>query len=66
MLFFAGTRDALCDMEKLEVVLQKLKGSWRLFVIEGGDHSFHVPKALHKTEEEIFAQITGKSLEWLT
>ena len=66
MLFFAGTRDSLCDMEKLKGVLQKLKASWQLFVIEGGDHSFHVPKAFHKTEQEIFAQITEKSLEWLT
>jgi len=65
MLFFAGTRDSLCDMEKLKDVLQKLKASWELFVIEGGDHSFHVPKALHKTEEEIFALIAEKSLEWL-
>jgi uncharacterized protein len=66
MLFFAGTRDTLCDMEKLKGVLQKLKAPWQLFVIEGGDHSFHVPKVLHKTEQEIFAQITGKSLDWLT
>jgi hypothetical protein len=66
MLFFAGTRDFLCDMEKLKGVLQRLKVPWQLFVIEGGDHSFHVPKALHKTEPEIFAQITEKSLEWLT
>lgn len=66
MLFFAGTRDSLCEMEKLKGVLQRLKVPWQLFVIEGGDHSFHVPKALHKTEPEIFAQITEKSLEWLT
>jgi predicted alpha/beta-hydrolase family hydrolase len=66
MLFFAGTRDPLCDMEKLKNVLQQLKTPWQLFVVEGGDHSFHVPKALHKTEQEIFAQIVQKSLEWLT
>jgi predicted alpha/beta-hydrolase family hydrolase len=65
MLFFAGTRDPLCDMEKLKNVLQQLKTPWQLFVVEGGDHSFHVPKALHKTEQEIFAQIAQKSLDWL-
>ena len=65
MLFFAGTRDPLCDIEKLKDVLQQLKAPWKLFVIEGGDHSFHVPKVFHKTEEEIFAQIVQKSLEWL-
>ncbi len=66
MLIFTGTRDPLCDMEKLKDVLQKIKAPWQLFVIEGGDHSFHVPKALHKTEQEIFVQIAQKSLEWLT
>jgi heterodisulfide reductase subunit C len=43
----------------------KAHGSLALFVIEGGDHSFHAPKTLHKTEEEIFTQIAQKSLEWL-
>ena len=65
MLFFAGTRDPLCALEKLKDVLHQLKASWQLFVIEGGDHSFHVPKSFHKTEEEIFSQIAQKSLEWL-
>jgi hypothetical protein len=65
MLFFAGTRDPLCDIEKLKDVLQQLKAPWKLFVIEGGDHSFHVPKVIHKTEEDIFAQIAQKGLEWL-
>jgi len=65
MFFFAGTRDPLCALEKLEDVLQKLAAPWQLFVIEGGDHSFHVPKALHKTDEEIFTQVAQKSLEWL-
>jgi hypothetical protein len=53
-------------MEKLEVVLQKLKAPWQLFVIEEGDHFFHVPKGLYETEQEIWAQIAQKSLEWLT
>ena len=66
MLFFAGTRDSLCDMEKLRGVLQKLKAPWQLFVMRGGDHSFHVPKALHKTDQEIFTQIAQESLDWLT
>jgi uncharacterized protein len=66
MLFFAGTRDPLCDLEKLRGVLQKLKAPWQVFVVEGGDHSFHVPKAMHKTEQDIFEQIVQKSLEWLT
>lgn len=65
MLFFAGTRDPLCNMAKLKVVLERLKASRELFTVEGGDHSFHVPRALHRSEEDIFAGITAKAVEWL-
>ena len=66
MLFFAGTRDPLCNMEKLKGVLDNLKAPWKLSVIDGGDHSFHVPKAAGLTEEDIFRRITKMSLEWLS
>jgi uncharacterized protein len=65
MLFFEGTRDALCDMDKLDPVLKKLQAPWDLFTIEGGDHSFHVPKSLGLTQEDIFGRIIKKSLDWL-
>jgi hypothetical protein len=65
MLFFAGTRDPLCSMAKLKVVLERLKTSRELFTVEGGDHSFHVPKALQRSDEDIFAGITTKAVEWL-
>jgi uncharacterized protein len=65
MLFFAGTRDSLSDLAKLRDVLRRVKAPNQLVIVEGGDHSFRVPKALHKTEEEIFKQIAQNSLEWL-
>jgi fermentation-respiration switch protein FrsA (DUF1100 family) len=65
MLFFAGTRDRLCDLAKLKGVLERLKAPRELFTIEGGDHSFHVPKALHRSDEDVFAGITAKAAEWL-
>jgi uncharacterized protein len=66
MLFFEGTRDPLCDLGKLDPVLKKLQAPWDLFTIEGGDHSFHVPRSLGLTEEEVFGRIIKKSLDWLT
>ncbi|OPY78608.1 MAG: Alpha/beta hydrolase family protein [Syntrophorhabdus sp. PtaU1.Bin153] len=65
MLFFAGTRDPLCNMEKLDGVLKQLRAPWDLRIIEGGDHSFHVPRGARIQDEEIFGQITAKTLEWL-
>jgi len=66
MLFFEGTRDPLCDLDRLETVLRKLGASSELYTIDGGDHSFHVPKALGQTDEEILRKIVDKTLDWLS
>lgn len=65
MLFFAGTRDPLCDLELLRSVLMRLKAPWELEVIEGGDHSFNVPGALLTSPGEIRLRILQRILEWL-
>lgn len=65
MLFFAGTRDPLCDLEKLHPVLDRLTAPWRLHIVEGGDHSFHVPKSLKRAEAEIQGEIVSEAVRWL-
>jgi predicted alpha/beta-hydrolase family hydrolase len=65
MLFFAGTRDSLCDLGKLQIVLNKLSAPWKLDIIEGGDHSFHVPKAMGIKESDTFAHIVKTTVQWL-
>jgi len=65
MLFFAGTRDPLCDLEKLQNVLSRLSAPWKLDVVEGGDHSFNVPKSMGVTESEVFARILSTTAKWL-
>ena len=65
MLFFAGTRDPLCNMEKLQEVLHRLPGPCDLEIVEGGDHSFKLPKSSSRTEESVYLQIVGKCLQWL-
>lgn len=66
MLFFVGTRDPLCSMPKLLGVLERINTPHRLHTIEGGDHSFHVPKALHRTDEEIYNEIIAEAVKWLS
>jgi len=66
MLFFAGSRDTLCDLELLRNVLSKLRAPWDLEVIDGGDHSFKVSRASGISETDVFARIVGKMLDWLT
>ena len=65
MLFFAGTRDSLCDLKALNTVLERLSASWELQIIEGGDHSFRLPKSAGRSQKEIYEQILQKTLSWL-
>jgi len=65
MLFFAGTRDTLCDLTKLHTVLNKLSAHWKLEIIEGGDHSFHIPKSMGITETEIYDRIVKTTSQWI-
>ncbi len=66
MLFFAGSRDQLCDLRLLRQVLSKLTAPWQLEVFEGGDHSFHVPASYAIVPTEIYEQIVCKTVEWLS
>ena len=65
MLFFAGTRDTLCDLNILKTVLGRLQAPWDLEVIEGGDHSFKVPKSHRVSQQDTYQQILTKTLNWL-
>jgi len=65
MLFFAGTRDSLCDLALLKAVLERARAAWTLEVVEGGDHSFHVPRAAGLSDEEIHRRILRRVRGWL-
>jgi hypothetical protein len=65
MLIFAGTRDALCDLELLKPVVSRLKAPADLEVVEGGDHSFVLPKSFKISEEEIYDGILKRTIAWL-
>jgi len=66
MLFFAGTRDALCDLELLKPVVSRLKAPADLEVVEGGDHSFVLPKSFKVSEQEVYDRILKRTITWLT
>lgn len=65
MLFFAGTRDPLCDLSLLHGALADLTAPITLHVIEDGDHSFRVPKRSGRTEEEVHQEIIWACAAWL-
>lgn len=64
-LFLQGTRDSLCDLALLESSLPLLAGPATLKVIEGGDHSFKVPKSLQRSQESIFEEMSTTAVGWI-
>ena len=65
MLFFAGTRDPLCDMDKLNTVLDNLPSHHDLEIIDGGNHSFKLPKSCSRSDTDVHRQILEKCVSWL-
>lgn len=64
MLFLQGTRDNLAKLELLKPVCQKLGNKATLHVVEGGDHSFHLPKSIGKSDEQAIDELALVVSEW--
>jgi len=65
MLFVQGSRDALCDLGLLRRELAAVSAPWRLHVVEGGDHSFKVPKKLGRSEARVWEEILEVATDWI-
>ena len=65
MLFIQGSRDRLCELERLRQVLATLTAPVTLHVIEGGDHSFKVPKRMGRSEDEVWREIALVMGNWI-
>ncbi len=59
-LFFSGTRDPLCDPQLLRPVLAGLDHPGELYVVEGGDHSLHLPRSLRKSPDDSYPTIADQ------
>jgi predicted alpha/beta-hydrolase family hydrolase len=57
-LFLAGSRDRLSPPDLIVPLAAGLPNA-RAEVIEGGDHSFKVPKKLDRTQDEVIAQLAA-------
>lgn len=64
MLFLQGSRDALADLKLLKPLCQNL-GRAEVFVVNGGDHSFHMLKSSKKSDEDVLNEIVNKSADWI-
>ena len=64
MLFLQGTRDALADLQLLTPIISELGDKAMLHVIEGADHSFHVPKSSGKTDAQVMDEMAQAVKDW--
>ncbi len=66
MLFIQGSRDAFGTPEEIAGVVKtrKLRGT-TLHVIEGGDHSFAVPKSAGESQDQLYERIMDFIAAWL-
>ena len=65
MLFLQGSRDALADLKLLKPLCSRLGKNAALFVVDGGDHSFHMLKSAPKSDEEVLDTVAEKTAGWM-
>ena len=65
MLFVQGTRDAFARRDLLEDLVGRLGGKATLHTVEGGDHSFGVPRGAGRTKVEVEDDIRRAVAGWL-
>ena len=65
LLFVQGSRDAFGTPAELRPILARLEPAVDLFVVEGGDHSFKVPKIAGVKQQDVYRAIQDRIETWL-
>jgi predicted alpha/beta-hydrolase family hydrolase len=66
MLFLQGSRDALADLKLLKPLCDRLGKRVELFVIDGGDHSFHLLKSSGRSDDQALDEAARKTTSWIS
>ena len=65
MLFIQGSRDTFGTPEELQPHIRQVKAPVDVFVVEGGDHSFKVPKGLGLSQDQVYETVLDEIERWL-
>ena len=65
MLFLQGSRDALANLKLLKTVCHRLGKNAELFVVEGGDHSFHMLKRSGRSDDQVLNDLADMVASWM-
>ena len=66
MLFLQGTRDRLAELDLIRPLCRRLGKRASLHIVEGGDHSFHVPKRSGRTAEDVQNELGESVGSWVS
>lgn len=64
LLFLQGTRDTFARLDLLEPVCQRLEPRSTLHLVQGGDHSFAVPRSMGRSPAEVFEELADTLAQW--
>jgi predicted alpha/beta-hydrolase family hydrolase len=65
MLFVQGTRDSLGRADEIGATIKQLHLPATLYEIEGGDHSFKVPKSATVAQEQVYELALDEIARWI-
>jgi predicted alpha/beta-hydrolase family hydrolase len=65
MLFVQGSRDAFGTPDELRAALTDAKADGDFFVVDGGDHSFKVPKRGGMPQDQVYDAVLDEIVRWL-
>jgi uncharacterized protein len=65
ILFVQGSRDAFGTPEELRPIIEQIGLSADLLVVEGGDHSFKVPKSAGVRQQDVHRAVQDRIAIWL-
>jgi predicted alpha/beta-hydrolase family hydrolase len=65
MLFVQGSRDAFGTPDELRPVMKHLTAPATLYVVEGGDHSFKVPKKGPVPQDQVYDRVFDEIVNWV-
>jgi hypothetical protein len=65
MLFVQGSRDAFGTPAELQPIISQLEPPADLFVVEGGDHSFKVPRSAGVSQQDVYRAVQDRIETWL-
>ena len=63
MLFLQGTRDNFARLDLITDVCEELEPNATLHVVDGGDHSFAVPKRSGRTPTEVMGELVDTTVD---